>query len=117
MHAISEANETEKTAPKSAKKTAKKPAAKPARVAEQLVEKKAEPAASKSVPPPTVEVTKSMVSKCARAFRKAGKATVTEAEVIAFANSLIVAGVKILSKSSSRIARCVQGEIKIEHLK
>jgi hypothetical protein len=114
--------ETEVT-PTAAKTTsAKKPATKTAAVKKSVSkattksapvpQKPAEPKAEESK---TAEVSKSMISKVKRGFKKAGK-TATDAEVIAFANSLVVAGVKILSKSSSRIARCIKGQIEIKDL-
>jgi hypothetical protein len=69
--------------------------------------------------PPKPEVTKRMLSKIARAYKKAGtvKGDGTEADHEAFAFTLLNAGVPILERSSSRIARAIKGEIEIADLK
>jgi hypothetical protein len=123
-------NETETNIPANAikKPASKPPVKKPLRVEKKLAAKKsaskssavekpesADTTGKLSAPAPTVEVSKSVLSKCKRAYKKAG-VSATDETVIAFANSLIVAGVKILSKSSSRIARVVKGEVEIKDL-
>jgi hypothetical protein len=58
---------------------------------------------------PVYEITKSILSKVRRAFRKAGK-EVSEAEQAKCAEELIAAGIPILSRSSNRIAKVIKGE-------
>jgi hypothetical protein len=59
-----------------------------------------------------------MLSKVARAYRKAGiKGGGTESDHTAFAHTLLNAGVPILERSSGRISRAIRGEIQIEDLK
>ena len=58
-----------------------------------------------------------MIGKVRRAFRKAGKPDAPETELIAFAQKLVKAGVDITSKTSSRIAKAVRGDVKPEDLK
>jgi hypothetical protein len=65
---------------------------------------------------PVSETTKAMLSKVRRAFRKAGKEA-SEAEQTKFAEELIAAGIPILSRSSSRIAKVLKGEETLEDLK
>jgi hypothetical protein len=65
---------------------------------------------------PVAEITKAMLSKVRRAFRKAGKEA-SEAEQAKFAEELIAAGIAILSRSSSRIAKVLKGEETLEDLK
>jgi len=57
-----------------------------------------------------------IMGKLRRAFRKAGKSEVSEAEVSAFLASLLEAKVPVLNRSSGRIARVVKGEQSIESL-
>jgi hypothetical protein len=57
-----------------------------------------------------------MLSKVRRAFRKAGKEG-SEAEQAEFAGLLLAAGVSILSRSSSRIAKVLKAEETLEDLK
>jgi hypothetical protein len=57
-----------------------------------------------------------MMGKLRRAFRKAGKPEVSEAEISTFLASLLEAKVPILNRSSGRIARVVKGEKSIESL-
>jgi hypothetical protein len=75
------------------------------------------PATVKAAPARTVEVlSKSMISKVKRGYKKAG-VSATDETVIAFAQTLIVSGVPVLRRSSSRIARVIKGEVKAEELK
>jgi hypothetical protein len=106
--AVKPATSSLSTAKVEAKRTAKakKDVAKVGRVAEQLAEKKSATAAP----------TKSELSKCRRAHLKANIVP-TDEIVLALANSLIGAGVNILSKSSNRISRVLKGEVQIEKLK
>jgi hypothetical protein len=57
-----------------------------------------------------------MMGKLRRAFRKAGKPEVSEAEISAFLASLLEAKVPVLNCSSGRISRVVKGEKSIESL-
>jgi hypothetical protein len=57
-----------------------------------------------------------MMGKLRRAFRKAGKPEVSEAEISAFLASLLEAKVPVLNRSSGRISRVVKGEKSIESL-
>jgi hypothetical protein len=85
---------------------------------ETIKETKAKSKPAKSAPAKP-EVTKRMLSKIARACKKAGtvKGGGTEADHEAFAFTLLNAGVPILERSSSRIARAIKGEIEIADLK
>ena len=62
------------------------------------------------------EVTKPMLAKVRRAFRKAGREA-SEAAQLEYAEELIAAGVPILSRSSSRIAQVLKGDRTLEDLK
>jgi hypothetical protein len=69
-------------------------------------------------PAPTASaVTKPMLLKIGRSYKKANLADVTEAKKVEFAEALLAAGVPILSISSGRIARVIKGEISIDDLK
>jgi hypothetical protein len=57
-----------------------------------------------------------MMGKLRRAFGKAGKPEVSEAEISAFLASLLEAKVPVLNRSSGRIARVLKGEQSIESL-
>jgi hypothetical protein len=57
-----------------------------------------------------------MLAKVRRAFGEAAKEA-SEAEQSKFAEELIAAGVPILSRSSSRIAKVLKGEETLEDLK
>jgi hypothetical protein len=86
-------------------------------VDEMAKELKAKSKTAKSAPAKP-EVTKRMLSKVARAYRKAGiKGGGTEVDHEAFAFTLLNAGVPFLERSSSRIARAIKGEIEITDLK
>ena len=56
------------------------------------------------------------LGKLRRAFRKAGKPEATEAELRAFLNDLVAAGVPVVRRTSGRIAKVVRGERTIESL-
>lgn len=90
-----------------------------------VVETSANSEASPEIPPPTIpaadptpvsEITKPMISKVHRAFRKAGKEG-SEVDQKEFAGQLIAAGVPILSRSSGRIAKVLKAEETLEDLK
>ena len=86
-------------------------------VDETIKEIKAQSKTTKSAPAKP-EVTKRMLSKVSRAYRKAGiKAGGTESDHTAFVHTLLNAGVPILERSSSRISRAIRGEIQIDDLK
>src|SRR4029077_1057953 len=86
-------------------------------VYEKVKELKAKSKTTKSAPAKP-EVTKRMLSKVARAYRKAGiKGGGTESDHTAFVHTLLNAGVPILERSSGRIARAIKGEIEIADLK
>jgi hypothetical protein len=87
-------------------------------VDETIKEIKAQSKPAKSTPAKP-ELTKRMLSKIARAYRKAGtvKGGGTDADHEAFAFTLLNAGVPFLGRSSSRIARAIKGEIEIADLK
>jgi hypothetical protein len=86
-------------------------------VDETIKEIKAQSKPAKSAPAKP-EVTKRMLSKVARAYRKAGiKGGGTESDHTAFVHTLLNAGVPILERSSGRIARAIKGEIEIADLK
>jgi hypothetical protein len=76
----------------------------------------APPAITAADPAPASEITKAMLSKVRRAFRKAGKEG-SQAEQEEFAGQLIAAGVSILSRSSGRIAKVLKAEETLEDLK
>jgi hypothetical protein len=86
-------------------------------VDETVKELKAKQKPAKSAPAKP-EVTKRMLSKVARAYRKAGiKGGGTESDHTAFVHTLLNAGVPVLERSSGRISRAMRGEIQIEDLK
>ena len=87
-------------------------------VDETIKEIKAQSKPAKSTPAKP-EVTKRMLSKIARAYKKAGtvQGGGTETDHEAFAFTLLNAGVPFLERSSSRIARAIKGEIEIADLK
>ena len=86
-------------------------------VDETIKEIKAQSKTTKSAPAKP-EVTKRMLSKVARAYRKAGiKGGGTESDHTAFVHTLLNAGIPILERSSSRIARAIKSEIEIADLK
>ena len=86
-------------------------------VDETIKEIKAQSKTAKSAPAKP-EVTKRMLSKVARAYRKAGiKGGGTESDHTAFVHTLLNAGVPVLERSSGRISRAMRGEIQIEDLK
>src|SRR5882762_3703761 len=86
-------------------------------VDETIKEIKGQSKPAKSAPAKR-EVTKRMLSKVARAYRKAGiKGGGTESDHTAFVHTLLNAGVPILERSSSRISRAIRGEIQIDDLK
>lgn len=62
-------------------------------------------------------VTKAMLAKLGRAFKKAGMPDVSEEKKLEFAQELVSAGVPLANRSSARIARVIKGEISIEALK
>ena len=79
------------------------------------IKEQSKPAKSAPAKP---EVTKRMLSKVAKAYRKAGiKGGGTESDHTAFVHTLLSAGVPILERSSGRISRAIRGEIQIEDLK
>ena len=92
---------------------AKKPARKSGKKKAPVIE----PAPALSTPPTVSAVTKSMLSKLERAYKKAEMPDVTEAKKVEFAEALLAARVSILNISSGRIARAIKGEITIEDLK
>jgi hypothetical protein len=87
-------------------------------VDETIKEIKAKQKPAKSAPAKP-EVTKGMLAKIGRAYKKAGtvKGGGTEADHEAFAFTLLNAGVPFLERSSNRIARAIKGEIEIADLK
>jgi hypothetical protein len=86
-------------------------------VDETIKEIKAQSKPAKSAPAKP-EVTKRMLSKVARAYRKAGiKGGGTESDHTAFVHTLLNAGVPILERSSNRIAKAIKREIEIADLK
>jgi hypothetical protein len=86
-------------------------------VDEMVKELKAKSKTAKSAPAKP-EVTKRMLSKVARAYRKAGiKGGGTESDHTAFVRTLLNAGVPILERSSNRIAKAIKREIEIADLK
>src|SRR3981081_681887 len=86
-------------------------------VDETIKEIKAQSKTTKSAPAKP-EVTKRMLSKVARAYRKAGiKGGGTESDHTAFVHTLLNAGVPVLERSSGRISRAMRGQIQIEDLK
>jgi hypothetical protein len=114
---------------KSANSKAKTPSVKHSYKKDQMdpsvVEASADSNASPEIAPPVIpaedstpvsEITKAMLSKVRRAFRKADKEG-SEAEQAEFAEELIAAGIPILSRSSSRIAKVLKGEETLEDLK
>ena len=87
-------------------------------VDEKIKEIKAKQKPAKSAPAKP-EVTKGMLAKIGRAYKKAGtvKGGDTEPDHEAYAFTLLTAGIPILERSSSRIARAIKGEIEIADLK
>jgi hypothetical protein len=86
-------------------------------VDETIKEIKAQSKPAKSAPAKP-EVTKRMLSKVARAYRKAGiKGGGTESDHTSFVHTLFNAGAPVLERSSGRISRAIRGEIQIEDLK
>jgi hypothetical protein len=84
---------------------------------EMVKELKVKSKTAKSAPAKP-EVTKRMLSKVARAYRKAGiKGGGTESDHTAFVRTLLNAGVPILERSSNRIAKAIKREIEIADLK
>ncbi len=85
---------------------------------ETIKEIKAKQKPAKSAPAKP-EVTKGMLAKIGRAYKKAGtvKGGDTEADYEAYAFTLLNAGIPILERSSGRIARAIKGEIEIADLK
>jgi hypothetical protein len=78
----------------------------------------AEPAAQEPAPTaPVSEVTRAMLGKVGRAYKKADMPDVSEEKKLEFAQELLAAGVPILNRSSARISRVLKGEISIEDLK
>ena len=65
---------------------------------------------------PDTRVTEPMLRKLRRAFLKAGKEA-SEDEQVKFAEDMISAGIPILNRSSSRIAKVLKGERTLEDLK
>ncbi len=91
--------------------TAKKPAAQKAPAAHK-------PAAKVPAPTGTASaVTKAMLAKVGRAYKKADMPNVSEQKKLEFAQALLAAGVPILNRSSARISRAIKGEISVEDLK
>jgi ribosome-binding ATPase YchF (GTP1/OBG family) len=114
---------------KSAQSKAKTPSVKHSYKKDQtgpsVVEASADSDASPEIVPPVTpaedstlasEITKAMLAKVRRAFGKAGKEA-SEEEQLKFAEELIAAGVPILGRSSSRIAKVLKGEETLEDLK
>lgn len=62
-------------------------------------------------------VTKPMLAKLGRAYKKAGMPDVSEEKKHQFAQELLAAGIPILNRTSARISRAIKGEITIEALK
>jgi hypothetical protein len=91
--------------------TAKKPAVKKTPAARKPAAKAPTPTGTASV------VTKAMLAKIGRAYKKADMPDVSEQEKLEFAQELLAAGVPILNRSSARISRAIKGEISIEDLK
>src|SRR6266478_5193711 len=86
-------------------------------VDETVEQLKAKSKTAKSAPAKP-EVTKRMLSKVARAYRKAGiKGGGTESDHTAFIHTLLSAGVPILERSSNRIAKAIKCENGIPGLK
>jgi hypothetical protein len=85
---------------------------------EKIREIKAKQKPAKSAPAKP-EVTKGMLAKIGRAYKKAGtvKGGDTEADYEAYAFTLLNAEIPILERSSGRIARAIKGEIEIADLK
>ena len=110
-------------------KTAKTPTVKRPQTSDEsnpsIVEPSADSDASPEIVPPVTpaedstlvsEITKAMLGKVRRAFGKAGKEA-SEEEQLKFAEELTAAGVPILGRSSSRIAKVLKGEETLEDLK
>jgi hypothetical protein len=58
-----------------------------------------------------------MLSKAARAYKRAGVPDVSEEKKLEFVQQLLAADIPILDRSSARISRVIKGEISIEDLK
>ena len=67
--------------------------------------------------PPKPQITKGMLAKLGRAYKKAGSKGGTEADLTALAYTLFNAGIAVMDRSSSRIAKAIKGEIEIADLK
>jgi hypothetical protein len=91
--------------------TAKKSAAKKTPAARGPAAKAPAPTATASA------VTKAMLGKVGRAYKKADMPNVSEDKKLEFAQELLAAGIPIVNRSSARIARVIKGEISIEDLK
>jgi hypothetical protein len=77
-----------------------------------------EPAAKAPAPTATASaVTKAMLGKVGRAYKKADMPDISEDKKHEFAQELLAAGIPIVNRSSARIARVIKGEISIEDLK
>jgi hypothetical protein len=63
------------------------------------------------------EVTRGMLGKVRRAHVKAGIGEPTQGVLEAFARKLLTAGVPIMERSSTRIAKAIKGESEIAALK
>jgi hypothetical protein len=80
------------------------------------------PAARKpaaKIPAPTTTasaVTKAMLAKVGRAYKKADMPDVSEQKELEFAQELLAAGVPILNRSSAMLSRALKGEISMEDL-
>ena len=73
---------------------------------------------SASAPTATASaVTKAMLAKVSRAYKKADMPNVSEQKKVEFAEALLAAGVPILNRSSARISRAIKGEISVQDLK
>jgi hypothetical protein len=91
--------------------TAKKPATKKTPAARKPAGKAPTPIATASA------VTKAMLAKVERAYKKADMPNVSEQKKLEFAQELLAAGGPIQNRSSARISRAIKGEINIEDLK
>jgi hypothetical protein len=91
--------------------TAKKSAVKKTPAVREAAAKAPAPTATASA------VTKAMLAKIERAYKKAAMPNVSEERKLEFAQELLAAGVPIVNRSSARIARVIKGEISIEDLK
>jgi hypothetical protein len=76
--------------------------------------------ATAKAPAPTAAtsaVTKAMLGKVGRAYKKADMPDVSEDKKLEFAQELLGAGIPLANRSSARIARVIKGEITIDDLK